>query len=116
MKRVTSWPWTFLKSVKRLPGTLVKTIEEEASRRGKIVGVRLCLNEDTGDQPLDMPPSGRKKSITVAGAVPARVDVVSANLIYIDKSSLPSSLIDQIIRIAARGDTRPLATTWKTQV
>jgi len=93
--------WAFLKSVNRLPGTLVKTIEEEASRKGKIVGVRLCLNEDTGDQPWDMPPSGRKKSITLAGAVPARVDVVSANLIYIDKASLPSSLIDQIIRIAA---------------
>jgi len=59
--------WTFLKSVKKLPGTLVKTIEQEASRKGKIVGVRLCLNEDTGDQPWNssQPDGTSGKGLTI---------------------------------------------------
>ena len=92
--------WSFLNTVRKLPEALIKSIEEEASRLGRIIGVRLSVDEDTGDEPWDIPPSGRKGT-TIKGPLPSRIEVVSSNLLYIEKASLPSALINQIIRIAA---------------
>ena len=38
--------WAFLKAVRLLPETVVRAIEEDAARRGRILGVRAVINED----------------------------------------------------------------------
>jgi len=91
--------WEFLKSIQRLPEDLIKAVEEDAARRGRILGVRTVINDD-GELPWDIPPSGRKP-VKITGPLPTRLDVVYSNFLYIPKKLLPSSLINQIIRLAA---------------
>lgn len=91
--------WEFLKNVHRLPEDLIKAVEEDAARRGRILGVRAVIS-DEGDQPWDIPPSGQKL-IRIIGTLPTRLDVVYSNFLYIPKKLLPSSLINQVIRLAA---------------
>ena len=93
--------WAFLKSIKKLPDRLVWSIEEDAKKRGQIIGVRMSLYDDTGEQPWNIPPSGRKQHRPIPGPLPSKIEVVSSNLLYMEKDPLPSALINRIIRIAA---------------
>ena len=73
---------------------------EQASAAGRIVGVRLPLDDDD-EEPWLAPPSRRKAQQPVVGAMPERIDVVLANQVYIDRSTLPPALVNRLIRLAA---------------
>jgi superfamily II DNA or RNA helicase len=93
--------WEFLRSIKPLAQSLVQSIEEEAVRRGRVVGVRMSISDDMEDRPWMIPPSGHKKAPAIHGKLPKRVSVVRANLLFIEKKDLPSGLINRIVRLAA---------------
>ncbi|MFQ5600824.1 MAG: DEAD/DEAH box helicase family protein [Candidatus Krumholzibacteriia bacterium] len=94
--------WSYLASVPRVaPGT-VQSIAEEARRRGRVIGVR---SSDAGAQEdettwLD-PPVARPTDQQVAGSVPGTVRIIQAQKLLVDKSGLPSPLLNQIKRLSA---------------
>ena len=91
--------WAFLKTVQRLPETAVRVIEENAARRGLILGVRAIINEDD-DQPWNTPPSGHKQ-MPITGPLPSAIEIVHSNMLFIPKAALPAGLLNRLIRLAA---------------
>src|SRR6476620_11261731 len=92
--------WALLSRIRRMSRVEVTGLVEQASAAGRIVGVRLPLDDDD-EEPWLAPPSRRKAQQPVAGAMPERIDVVLANQVYIDRSTLPPALVNRLIRLAA---------------
>jgi superfamily II DNA or RNA helicase len=92
--------WAFLASLRRLSRSEVAKLVDQASAAGRIVGVRLPL-EDDEDEPWLTPPSRRKAEQPITGVMPERVEVVLGNQVYIDRTELRPGLVNRLIRLAA---------------
>jgi superfamily II DNA or RNA helicase len=93
--------WVYLSSLRRMSRTQVENLVERASAAGRIVGVRLPLDDDDDEQPWNSPPSRKKAAEPITIDVPDSVELVLGNQVYIDRGSLPSSLVNRLIRLAA---------------
>jgi superfamily II DNA or RNA helicase len=94
--------WAFLASVHRMAPAEVEAIVREATRSGRVLGVR--LPETAGDDsaaPWARPPSGRLQRTPVAGPLPGSLQAVLAQRLFVETTGLPSALLDQIKRLAA---------------
>ena len=91
--------WGFLQSIRRVAVNEVLTLVDDASLRGRILGVRMPVDEDEGE-PWLLPPS-RKKPIAVSGILPTAIKITIGNQLYIPKQDLPPPLINRMIRLAA---------------
>ena len=92
--------WAFLSSLRRMSRAEVANLVEQAAAAGRIVGVRLPLDDDD-ETPWRAPPSRRRAAQPIVGEVPEGVAVVLGNQVYIDRSMLPPSLVNRLIRLAA---------------
>jgi hypothetical protein len=92
--------WSFLSTIERLSRARLIAIVAEAAASGQIIGVRLPSTEED-DEPWAMNPSRRSKEMPIAGEIPASVEVVVGNQLYIDRTGLPPTLVNRIIRLAA---------------
>jgi superfamily II DNA or RNA helicase len=92
--------WSFLSDVRRTSRAEVATIVEHASATGRIVGVRLPVDDDD-EEPWMAPPSRRRTTLPVIGALPESVEVVLGNQVYIDREGLPPAIVNRLIRLAA---------------
>ena len=92
--------WAFLSNVKRMSRAEVARLVEQASAAGRIVGVRLPLDDDD-EEPWIAPPSRRKADQPIVGVMPEKVEVVLGNQVYVDRSALPPALVNRLIRLAA---------------
>jgi hypothetical protein len=95
--------WACLASRTRMAPSIVESIAREATRKGNIVGVRFSsVNEDgNNDAPWESPPSGRPEKVHITEPVPAKVHTLLAQRLFVDKTDLPSPLLNQIKRLAA---------------
>jgi len=95
--------WAFLASLSRIALSTVETIAVDAARQGKIIGVRFASTseDEKDDTPWDRPPSGRPEKASISEPIPDKVHAVFAQRLFVDKTDLPSSLINQIKRLAA---------------
>ena len=93
--------WAYLGSVKRLSEVKMQAIEEEAARKGRVIGVRMSIDDEMSEEPWLIPPSGRVKVPEITGPLPSSVRLVLSNLLYIEKKNLPPAVINRIIRTAA---------------
>ena len=91
--------WGFLQSIRRMAVDEVLALVDDASLRGRILGVRMPVDEDEGE-PWLLPPS-RKKPIAVSGTLPTAIKITIGNELYIPKQDLPPPLINRLIRLAA---------------
>lgn len=91
--------WGFLQSIRRMAVDEVLALVDDASLRGRILGVRMPVDEDEGE-PWLLPPS-RKKPIAVSGTLPTAIKITIGNQLYIPKQDLPPPLINRRIRLAA---------------
>ncbi len=95
--------WAFLPSVQRIAPSTAESIARDATRTGQVVGVRLA--EDVDDEEAAAPwsklPSGRTPSKRITGPLPPAAKGVIAQRLYIEKTGLPSPLLNQLKRIAA---------------
>jgi len=71
-----------------------------ASAEGKILGVRLPLDDDD-EEPWTTSPSRQRAEPRIVGEMPKQVEVVLSNQVYIDRSALPPALVNRLIRLAA---------------
>ncbi|RLW52450.1 MAG: restriction endonuclease subunit R [gamma proteobacterium symbiont of Stewartia floridana] len=95
--------WSCFASLTRIAPSIVESIALDATRQGKIIGVRFASTseDEKDDTPWDRPPSGRAEKASITEPIPAEVHAVFAQRLFVDKTDLPSSLINQIKRLAA---------------
>ena len=93
--------WAFLSSVRRMPLDAVQALVDEASRRGRVLGVRIAMTDEEDDEPWTLPPSRRRKEMPVPGPFPETIELVLENQIYVAKDSLTPPLKNRLIRLAA---------------
>jgi hypothetical protein len=92
--------WAYLSTIRHLSRRELTSIVAEAAAAGQIMGVRIPSTEED-DEPWAALPSRRSKEPSIEGELPASVDVVLGNQIYVDRSKLPPALVNRIARLAA---------------
>ena len=93
--------WEYLRSIKQLTEKKIQAIEAEAARKGKVIGVRMSIDDDMSEKPWLIPPSGRVKFEEITGPLPSSIKMTLSNLLYIEKKNLPSCIINRILRTAS---------------
>jgi hypothetical protein len=93
--------WEFLASLKRMPLADVSAFVLEAQESGKILGVRLPIDDDELEEPWLLPPSRRSEPRPINGALPTSVDVTLADGIFVDRTDLPPEMVARLVRLAA---------------
>lgn len=93
--------WTFLASLRKIGRRQVEGIVQEAERRGRILGVRLPPQDDGEDEPWTASPSRHCKDTPIIGDLPAALELVLGNQIYIAKEGLHPGLRNRLLRLAA---------------
>ncbi|HVG52888.1 MAG TPA: DEAD/DEAH box helicase family protein [Vicinamibacterales bacterium] len=92
--------WAFLASVRKIGRPQVEEIVDDAERRGRILGVRLPPQDDGETEPWTAPPS-RRREVPIVGDLPATLELVLGNQIYIPKQGLHPGLRNRLLRLAA---------------
>ena len=94
--------WGFLSTLGRMSTDAAQELVLEAQRKGDLVGVRISVADDESEQePWSLPPSRKRRELPIAGPLPGQVQVVRANLLYIEKKGLPSGMLNRLLRLAA---------------
>ena len=96
------WPdqWAFLSGLRCLRATELAELVDEASRRGRIIGLRLPLDEED-EEPWTAPPSRRRSLPAITGALPGRIGAVLGDQLYVEREGLPPGLVNRLVRLAA---------------
>lgn len=89
--------WAYLATVERVSRTVLDSLIAETA---DVLGVRLP-STDEDDEPWTALPSRRRKEAAIIGNIPASIDVVLGNQIYVDRRELPPALVNRIARLAA---------------
>jgi superfamily II DNA or RNA helicase len=92
--------WAFLSTLRRMTLAEVTSIVEEAGRSGRVIGLRLPLDEED-EEPWEAPPSRRKPEPAIGGPLPDGIDAVLADQIYIPRAGLSAGLVNRLVRLAA---------------
>jgi superfamily II DNA or RNA helicase len=94
--------WEFLSAIQRVPMEVAEQIVTEAQRRGDLIGVRISVVDDEYRQdPWTLPPSRKMLERPIQGPLPERVQIVRANLVYVEKKDLPSAMLNRLLCLAA---------------
>jgi hypothetical protein len=94
--------WAFLSSVDRITKARCEALVREAQSKGRITGVRAVLAlEAEDDEPWTAPPSRKLKEPPMTGPLPAELELVLGDQLYIAKERLPAQLRNRLARLAA---------------
>lgn len=93
--------WAFLSSVQRLSAETTSRLVGEAERSGRILAVRMPVEDEHADEPWRMTPSRRVEVARIEAELPSTLKVVVADQVYIDRTELPPALTARFIRLAA---------------
>ena len=93
--------WAYLSSLPRLSPDVAFSIADEAELSGRVLGVRMPVDDEQADEPWKMSPSRRSAPRRIEAAIPQSIKIVVADQVYIDRTELPPALIAQLIRLAA---------------
>ena len=93
--------WAFLSTVPRNPTDLIFNIANEAESSGRILGVRMPVDDEFAEEPWKMSPSRRTRPARIEAPLPKTIHVVIADQIYLEREELPPPLVSQLIRLAA---------------
>jgi superfamily II DNA or RNA helicase len=92
--------WGYLAGVQRMAKDSLERIVERASAGGRVLGVRLPLDEGE-DEPWLRAPSRRSSQPAIAGVLPASIRIVLGDQIYVPRAELPAGLVTKLVRLAA---------------
>ena len=92
--------WAFLASVGRLSLAQATAIVDEAGRQGRVIGLRLPIEEED-KEPWTASPSRRRPLPAIVGALPERIDAVLGDQLYVPREGLPPGLVNRLVRLAA---------------
>jgi superfamily II DNA or RNA helicase len=115
--------WAFLAGVQRMSEHDVDAFVIKAQESGRILGVRMPVDEDEERNPWLLPPSRRTEPRPIAGKLPRSVPVILADGVYVDRVSLPPEMVARLVRLASfqnpefyRAQTMRLSTYGKPRV
>ncbi len=92
--------WGYLASLDRLPRSRVEALAEMASQEGRIIGVQIpSLSDEPGDKTARSQEG--PQIVSIEDPLPKSVRADLDRGVLVEKSGLPSSLINQIKRLAA---------------
>ena len=92
--------WAYLSSIEPVSRSRVDQIVSDASSSGRVMALHLPVDDDDSE-PWTRSPSRRQQSVPLQGPLPATLQIVLGNQLYIDRRELPSGLVNQLIRLAA---------------
>jgi hypothetical protein len=94
--------WEFLSTVQRISSEAAEDVIAEALHNGDLIGVRISVADDEdGQDPWTLPPSRKRLERKIVGPLPESVNIVRANLIFIEKQGLPPAMLNRLLRLAA---------------
>jgi len=93
--------WAYLSSLPRLSAAMAFRIAEEAERSGRVLGVRMPVDDEYADEPWKMSPSRNNTPRRIVATIPQSIKIVVADQVYIDRTELPPAMIAQLVRLAA---------------
>ncbi|MER9330034.1 DEAD/DEAH box helicase family protein [Mesorhizobium sp. M0488] len=93
--------WAFLAAMPRLSANAASEIVTDAEMRGRVLGVRMPVEDDEVGEPWRMTPSRRPKVRPIGIPLPSKITIVVADQIYVDRTGLPSEMTARLIRLAA---------------
>jgi superfamily II DNA or RNA helicase len=93
--------WAFLAELERVSAPRVSSLVREAQQTGRVLGVRMPLDDDEFEQPWLLTPSRRTTRQRIVGPLPQSVEIVLADGVYIARENLPPALVARLIRTAA---------------
>lgn len=93
--------WAFLAAMPRLSASAAAEIVGDAEMRGRVLGVRMPVEDEDADEPWRMTPSRRPKAGPIGIPLPSKINIVVADQLYIDRTDLPSAMTARLIRLAA---------------
>ncbi len=93
--------WAYLSGLARMTREALTAQVRDAEATGRVLGVRMPVEEEDASQPWLLLPSRRRREESFIGSLPSQVDVVLADDIYIDRTNLPPVIVARLIRLAA---------------
>ena len=94
--------WDYLSKIGRMPVKQAEELAADASAAGKIIGVKAGFEETTEQEPQwERLPSGKSKKPFIMDSLPASIDIVSADRLYMETKNMPSPFLNQVKRLAA---------------
>ncbi len=93
--------WTFLSTIRRVDQCAVESIVHKAEASDRVVDIRHALTEGDESAPWALPPSRRRKERPISGPLPANLELVLGDEIYIAKDALSPGLRNRLLRLAA---------------
>lgn len=93
--------WAFLSSMPRLSAGSASQIVADAEISGRVLGVRMPVEDENADEPWRMTPSRRREPGPIDAPMPSKVSIVIADQVYIDRTELPPAMSARLIRLAA---------------
>jgi len=93
--------WAYLSSLPRLSANMAFRVADQAELSGRVLGVRMPVDDEHADEPWKMSPSRRSELRPIEAPIPKSITIVVADQAYIDRTGLPPALIAQFIRLAA---------------
>lgn len=92
--------WAFLAGLGRITPQRLEQLVTAADGRGRIVGVKLATLDEDDPEPWCAPPSRSRQSLPT-GEVPATIELVLGDQIYLPKAGMGPSLRNALVRVAA---------------
>lgn len=92
--------WAYLASIRCMAPAEVSAIVSDAAMHGRILGVRMPQGEED-EKPWEGRPSRARPDIPIDQKLPASIDLVLGNQLYIAKQDMPPALRNKLIRLAA---------------
>ena len=93
--------WAFLSSVQKISQQELEQIVKNFQDENEIIGVRTVVFDENENEPWKLSPSRKYKESPITEVLPGQLELVISNQIYIEKTNLPASLRNRIIRLAA---------------
>jgi hypothetical protein len=91
--------WGFLAGLRKIDRLEIENIVQRADAKGRVVGVRLEVEEDNPTPWNKL--SSRGEPIIAAEDLPDKLELIIGNEIYIDKHKLSPIIKNRLIRLAA---------------
>jgi superfamily II DNA or RNA helicase len=93
--------WAYLSSLPRLSAAAASEIVADAEFRGRVLGVRMPVEDENADTPWRTTPSRRPKPGPIGISLPAKISIVVSDQVYIDRAALPSAMTARLVRLGA---------------
>ncbi len=93
--------WAYLSGLEKLSRARVETLAQAAEKKGSVLGIRAVVEDEFSEAPWTAPPSRKTTKLPASVALPAKLELVLGDRIYISKAGLPPILRNRLMRLAA---------------